>query len=285
MKIGLLKNRKENGQRGGEITYTHLIIEDVDDVFLYQEILSEKNANVNTSVLFGFNSQNFRNTLNNYLVHEVDNIPAETRLLAFQLENKETDTSLVDFCIMSDKIVYDKCVNILKHINQGKTIRINNAGGYSFVSEEEINDYDELFEAEKNEIFSVIHFGELKHEKYNITKKVVIIENDLSLDSGFREKLDNVLGHSDYDVLLNFKNTIRTYTDGEVVRLFTGAVKKGLNSICFQTTGQDLYQIRKMVRLLDKVVELTGVEFKIYIDTDNLEVFKFFNGYEAIKIK
>lgn len=284
MKIGLLKNRNQFGHIPREdqdtYNYTHLIIENSNDVLLYNDILAHKNANDNTELWFGFKSQNFRNTISDYMIHETKPTP-ESKLLAFKLDHKETDTSLLEYCEMSDNIVSDKCASILKYINQGKTVRINKMGGYCFIDDNDINNYDELFEPTVQELNNFIYFGELKKDKIKITKSSVIIENGTYVSDSFKEKLKD-LGIDECDELLDFKRNIRIYTDEDIVKIFVDGVKNGLKNICFETTGQDLHQVRKMKELLDNVVKLTKTDITLYIESYNKKVFDIFNDYKII---
>lgn len=279
MKIGILKNRNRFGHIGGNSTYTHLIIENSDDVLIYNDILSKRNADANVNLWFGFKSQNFRQTISDYMVHEMPNTHTETKVLAYKLNYKDTDTSITEYCQMSDNIVSDKCSRILDHINNGKIVRINDVGGYCYI--DDMSDYDVLFEPTVEQVINFIHFRTLQKEKYEINKETVIIENDKNIYNKFIEHLP----FNDFNELTDFKNTIRIYTEQEIVELFVNGIKNGLKNICFETTGQDLHQIRKMCLLLDKVVELTNVKLNLYIRTYSKQVLKIFKNYNVIHIK
>lgn len=281
MKIGIIKNRNEYGHKGGDKNYTHLIIETTDDVLKYNEILARKNADENVGLYFGYIRQNFRNTINDYAVHEAS-VSAETQLLMAQLKYKETDTTMVDYCEMSDNIVNNKCQSILKYVTNGKTIRINNVGGYCFV--DDLNDYDELIEKPSIEqVTTFTYNGKLEKHEYKITTDTVVIENDITLSDTFKEHLSEYI--NEYDEFVDFKRIVRMYSDKELVELFVSGIKNSLKNIAFSTTGQDLNQIRKMHQLLLTITELTGVKLNLYISTHNKEVFEIFSDFNIIKLK
>lgn len=282
MKFGILKDRNQFGHRGGDQTYTHLLLENSEDVYLYNEILANKNAETNVNLLFGFKSQNFTDTLYNYAIHQNSQMSTETKLLLHKLNNKDTRTDILEYCKMSDDIVSDKVLKILEHIESGKIIRINMVGGYCFVSDTMYADYDEIIDAEYEQIYSFIHFGKIDFERFSITKNTVVIENDNCLSTDFVKLLLNY--SADFDVLYNFRNVIRTYTNTEIVELFVNATKNGLINICFETTGQDLHQLRKMCLLLQKVQEITHINYNLYIKTYNKEVYEIFKSFNIIKL-
>jgi hypothetical protein len=286
MKFATLENRNDYGHKGGDYNYTHLLLETPEDVLAYNKILANRNAQTNTDLWFGFKGQNFRQTISDYMIHEATNISPETIVLGIKLQYKQTDTSLMEYCEMSDNIVSDKCQRILNHINNGHIVRINHKGGYCYINEKDYNDYDTIIEnVTEEQLISFIYFGKLENKKYTITNPTVIIENDNSVAECFTNRL--ILQDIDpnlIDKLTNFKNTIRTYTDEEIVKLFVDGINNGLKNICFETSGQDLHQIRKMCILLEKVVALTKVEIKLYISCGHEDVFDIFSNFEVINI-
>lgn len=74
MKIGILKNRNQFGHIGGSDTYLHLLIENVDDVLLYNKYLSQLRAQETSDLWFGFKSQTFRKSISDYMVHELNKL-------------------------------------------------------------------------------------------------------------------------------------------------------------------------------------------------------------------
>lgn len=265
MKIGILKGRNRFGHKnkGGTDTYIHLLVETLEDVNAYYSILNERNAKENIDLYLGFKSQSFRKDIGDYAVHEAKTKP-ETRALLMQLYFKETKTSLVEYCQMSDNVVSRKILSFIEYIEKGKVIRVNHNGGYCFVDGSE--DYDELFEPTTEQLESFIRKGDLDKPEINLTKEVLVVENSGYLSSNFEELL-KVKNFVDYDTIFNLKETLRFLTDDEIVKVFVKAVNNGLKIICFETTGQDLHQLKKMEILLTRVKYITEKDISLLIKT------------------
>lgn len=222
MKIGILKDRNQFGHKDGTDNYIHLLVENIDDVGVYYNILNDRNAKENTDLYLGFKSQSYREYISDYAIHE-SNSKAETIVLLHKLNNKETNTSLLEFCQMSDDIVLQKCLSFTKYVNNGKIIRVNNVGGYCFIDDTE--DYDELFEPTVEQIESFIRKGDLDKPTINLTKEVLVVENSNYLHDTFTDVLRSY-GVNYYDTIFNLKETFRFLSDSEIVELFVNAVNK-----------------------------------------------------------
>lgn len=278
MKIGV-KNRDIFGNKNGDKAFTNLIIENLADSDKYYEILAPKVAQEHSDIFFGFNSQSYRTSISDYIIHEGLS-SAETKLLCFKLSQKDTDTDMIEFSQMSDNIINEKCNNIKKYVEKGYTVAINSVGGYSFV--EDISMYDELIEPTDEQIKTFIYKGSLQKPSLEITKRTVIIENDKEISTTLKNKLPSEI--QEYDELVDFKRNISLFTDEEIVTAFVKAVKNGMENIVFETTGQDLQQIIKMNLLLNKVKDITKVNISLYILSYNEKVYEQFSGFNMIKL-
>lgn len=256
-------------------TYTHLIIENTEDVNRYQDAYMPLTAEKNVNALFGFKSQNFRSSLSDYLAHEGINTAPETSLLAVKLALKETDTSIVDVCRMSDDIMIHKIMRIYKWIDEGYMVRINNKGGYCYI--DTLQNYDSFFEPTDKQLATFINTGKVIDLDFEITKPTIVIENAQNVNDTFLNKIYSYIPASEIQIINMFKARTIGFKDKDYIEIFSNGIKNGMRNICFQTTGQDFHNIQKLHFLLMGIVKMNpSINFKLYFDTYNDKVKKLF---------
>lgn len=255
MKIGIKTcNKFGHKLREGDapFTYTHLIIENLDDLVLYNEPYKEINSEKNVNALMGFKSQTFRSTFGDYLAHEQPSASPVSKLMGFKLALKETDTSIQEFCQMSDDIMSNKLVSMYKYLDKGLLIRINNSGGYCSI--DEIEWYDELFEPTNKQLISFINTGKVETDALVINNRTVVIENSENISKEFTNDIKNQ-GVFNPQILNNFKLKTGLLKDEEIFKIFQDGINRGMRRICFETTGQDFHNISKLFRIFTALKE------------------------------
>ena len=270
-------NKPKEGETGK--TYFSLIIENLSDLEKYSEYYLPIVAKQNINALIGFKSQSFRSDFNNYLVHESNNVPIETKYVGLKLYFKETHTSLIEFCEMSDNLMIRKISDINGLINRGYIIRINSGGTYC--TENDLSVFDEIIEIDELSVKMFIQTGKHDYEKLYIKSRTIIIENDIEVDSKFMSNIHCLLGRHNIEILNNFKNRCLYFTEQDFIELIETGFGNGLKNICFQTTGQDFNNLKKLQKILYSTIKKP---VNIYISSDNEIVFENFKNTDMITI-
>ncbi len=291
MKKGFLKTT-ENSPTLNIVGKVHdnefLILENSDDVLKFSEPYVQITAQKNIDAWFGFRSQNYRTKFNDYLVHEGINVAPETTLLAMRLMVKETDTSIIELCEMSDKIIYDKINLLHRSLELGKYVRVNSKGGLCPINT--LDDLDSFEELENDsEIVNFIQYRTFKNkEALEIKESSVIIENDKRIDESFIKELKKYEIEK-FSSLTEFKTRTLLFKDKDYLELFQKGIENGLRNICFETTGQDQHSLIKMNILLKTLLKMNAdKKFKLFISTYNKttkDIFQSKDNLEVINIK
>ena len=111
MKIGIkVANEFGNPLQEGQTkhVFKNLFIENVEDIKLYAKYYLDISSEKVVNNYMGFKGQGFRKDFGNYVAHESDYASPESRLLGVKLEFKESETSFLEFCQMSDDIMFSK---------------------------------------------------------------------------------------------------------------------------------------------------------------------------------
>lgn len=286
MKIGkLICNKFGHPLKDGDdkYEYTHLIIETYEDLNNYAKFYSDITAEKNINALFGFKSQNFRKSFSDYLQHEYLSSSPEIRLLAMKLNYKETRTSLVEYCEMSDGIMNQKLQGMLKGLQSDRMVRINNSGGYCYI--DNTDNYEILIEPTDKQLSTFINTGKIEDHEYRINSRTVIIENDDKddLESNFLSKLYKKVDRNNLQILDRFKLRTNGFKDEDFLKLFQDGIDRGLRNICFQTTGQDYHNLQKLYALYLKLVELNpATKINIYFHSHDYKTKKLFTHKNCI---
>jgi hypothetical protein len=274
MKIGYYK----------DTDYLHLLLETNEDIEKYYDVWSNIEAEGNVGLLFGFKSQGFRKTLSDYLCHEDSYASSSKRLLAFRLDSKQTDTSLIEACSISDKILIDKFL-LMKKIrnNFNQIVRLNPSGGMCGIND--LSDYENIIEIDDSNMKILTNYLINKTIEDNdlvINSRTIIIENSKTAEI-FAKRLNKAYGFNNIQVLNFFKNRTYNYKDSDYIELLENGIKNGLENICIDTTGQDLRQLL-MINNISRYLETTNHKLNLYILTSNKEVEKILINSENLKI-
>ena len=288
MKIGIITcnewGNKTPTDGSKMIAYNHLIIESSEDIAAYRKIYEPMTAEKNMNAWFGFRSQTFRKTFSDYLVHEMPSRCAETILLSVRLDFKTTDTSLIEFCSMSDKTIYDKLASIMKYVSQGKIVVLNHKGGFSFL--DDLDKYDSFLDPTEKQLASYINIGKVDDENFCIRSKTVVVENSDKAPESFLSKLDAHIDRNNLQILSHFKVKTIGFKDEDFISLFQEGIDRGMRNICFETTGQDLHNIIKLHALLKKIIEMNQkTTLKVYYSTNDEKVIELFDMENCFNIK
>lgn len=280
MKLLIKKSRDQYGRKVKDgKNYLFLKISNMDDLMLYNKHYSNISAEQNVGLYMGYQRQTFRDGIMNYMVHE-RNISSTTRLFAFKLNTTQKDMSLIDVCNMSDNLIYQKVAGVKKLIDGGFEALINSVGGYSYISD--MSDFDEEIDISEKEVLNFIVKGNINIKDWDLSKECVVIENSDSISKDLKSKMSKYI--NSYTEITNFKRDFHFYSPEEVVKMFVSGVKNGLRSICFETTGQDMFQIENMKKLLNKVQDISGVKLNLYIMSADKCVFEVFEDYQVYEI-
>ncbi len=265
MKIGIkVGNQFGNPVKEGEVefVYKNLFIENIKDLNLYAKYYLDISSEKVVNNYMGYRSQEFRQGFGNYVAHESDYASPESKLLGVKLEFKEDDTSFLEFSQMSDDIMFSKIKTMGSLLGKYDVVRVNNKGGYCNVTKEEMESYDALIDPTEKQIANFINVGEFNVEEIEIDNKTVVIENSRNISSALRKALDNKF--SNYQVIGLFKAKLIGMEDKDIMEIFLDGYNNGMRNVCFETTGQDQHQMKKMAYLYETLKNYCP-DLKLYI--------------------
>lgn len=265
MKIGIkvgneFGNPVKEGE--GEFVYKNLFIENIKDLNLYAKYYLDISSEKVVNNYMGYKSQEFRKGFGNYVAHESEYASPESKLLGVKLEFKEYDTSFIEFSQMSDDIMFSKIKTMGSILSEYDVVRVNNKGGYCSVTKEEMESYDALIDPTEKQIANFINVGEFNVEEIEINNKTVVIENSRNISSALRKALDNKFRN--YQVIGLFKAKLIGMEDKYIHDIFLDGYNNGMRNICFETTGQDQHQMKKMAYLYETLKSYCP-DLKLYI--------------------
>lgn len=285
MRIGIMY-RNENGlpiKNGEDVhLFKHLLIENHDDLLMYAKHFSNISSEKSVNALMGFKSQNFRRSILGYLSHESPSACAITKTIAFKLDVKNTDTSIIDYCEMVDSLILRKINSIQKYLNDGKIVRVNQSGGYCPLLESDIYEY--YIDINDKELSTFINTGDIEDSTLVINNETVVIENSKNCWGEYINVINKKFGEKNVQILNSFKIRSIGMKDEDYFNLISNGVKKGLKNICFETTGQDMYHLKKMYFLLLNIKEKYNINI-FYTSNFNSVKELFKNIGNEIKIK
>ena len=288
MKLGKILARTGDAD-GSSKTYIHILIENLIDAKMYWDVYAPITAKKNMNAWFGFKSQTFRQSINDYLTHEGTNTAPETRVLAMTLDFKETSTSLVEFCTMSDNLMLQKYDIIKSQLGKEKGIvRINREGGVGILTLDELSKYDEFIEITEENIDILQAFiicGEIHLPKIEINKEIIIIENTRDINERFVNELYKIIDKDKIQIINRFKAKGLLLKSEDYIKIFQKGIDNGLRTICFSTTGQDMHNLRNLHRLLMKLLEMNlDKKFILYISSWQKNVKDLFTNTENLEV-
>ncbi len=284
MRIGVLRRNKDGIMlREGQEPhfFKHLLIEDYDSLRIYAEHFAKISSEKTVNAWMGFQSQDFRRNFNNYLIHEEQTSCGITKAVGFKIAWKNTNTSIEEYCEITDSLILKKLTNIKENLDKGKTVRVNSMGGYCTVWEED--NYEYYIEIDENQLATFINTGDIVDTTLVIKSETIIVENSPECYSVYEKTINDRFGSDNVQVLNNFKLRSTGMKDDDYINLITNGLKSGLKNICFETTGQDFFHLKKMHKLLSKVKE--NADICIYYTSSNPKILEMFSSIgEEIKI-
>lgn len=260
-----------------------LYLENTEDAVAFNSFNSLLLAKQSIAFWIAFKSQKFRNTPNDYLAHEGEPYNPIARLLALKMTlSTEESISLLDFCNMSDEMINDLSVSILKG-TANEIVRINLDGGVLVNAEIEEGAEDiSLKQMENFLLHRDINYDFVIRTRGAYLSKWTHYTNSFS---------DNYLNSSPLDrkevtEIYFFNKRTRMFTESDYVNFFASALDNGLEFLFYKIDTQQIKQTEDLLRRLEEAVTLTGknltILFKIreydvktteHIKSDKLKIY------------
>jgi hypothetical protein len=242
------------------VKHSQLLIENYDDLNKYihwNSLIRSKQAG---NFWIGFKSQNYRQSMSDYYAHEREcRNTVIQNVLSLECENRAT-TSLLEYCQIADKILFDIYSTMKKFLDRGELVRVNHLGGYSPYHDGMFIIDDMIEITDDNQIMDFILTGELSLSM-EITKKSIYMENADKLN-GFtqydKEILDKLqkyyINKEDIQIFNQFKLKTILWDGLDYIKFFVKGIENGLENIIFESDFQDMKQFNGLKSILESVM-------------------------------
>lgn len=233
-----------------EESHWNLLLENMSDVTMYIEAAGPKFAE--SAIEFWDLAKKHGDKVDHYTdrengVHQLGQIKYYTHF---------KELSIVDYCNHMDTILEGKFKNISAIVMNGKSIRMNSAGGYSPMSD--MFQVIESRECDKHQLLNFLSSGinSLKKPKLEIKRPWLIIENShATSDELFRFSRDLTRNEFIPDYILNFESETVLYDYDDFYKLFSDGLKNGWHTLIVETTLIKRHQFEKVKKIIEKVME------------------------------
>jgi len=246
--------------------YSFLLLENNEDLIAYtyiDKIVKSKQA---ISFWMDLKSQDFRKTPNDYLAHEVSE-NSIARVLSLNMEIKRTTTSIIDFCLDTDSIIFELHERLDEYINVlHKNVRINELGGICTI-DNNFSEYDVVKDIDEKQMLNFILSKNIDFD-FNIKGKSIVIENDNINPKSLIKLFVNKTSIKDIQIFQGFKMKTILFNEKDFFKFFKEGLIQGLENIIFETTGQDVNQINLLKQILEQImVSFPEKEITIFVKT------------------
>lgn len=272
--------------------YINIIIYDYDGLLFYADMRLKNHDKRFELFMKDYLSNNNSLQLKDYSAHlETRNAPFNRYISAINsvLDAEYSQYGIIQVLEKIQNVDSKVLTSMLKYIHKGYIIKANAAGGWCFVSEDELRDnyyilcYDNAKYNLKyaSVVLSEINYymitGGIKERDFEVAANVLVIENSTDIDNSVLSYLeDNNI--TEYQILNQFETYQNLYSESDWGKIFVNGIKNGLHTIVFNTQGYSINQLdllTKLVKSIDLPHELkivTNYDLSYLNDVKNLKI-------------
>lgn len=240
------------------VSYPNLLIETPKDLDLFISLDSLIRSKQAVGFWIAFNSQSFKKSPMDFLVHEMETPNPLAIALSHKMSLNAKSTSLVEYCDGADKLLNDKYRFITKTILDGKCVKINSNGGVCpyDIQEPLFEIHDIGHDLTEEEIKNFILCGSRKID-IEIKNQTIVFENSNHEPKHVIGKFSSItkIKQKNIQVLNLFKAKTLLWDKKDFFTFFVNGIENGLKNIVFESTLQDLIQYNLLKALLEAVMK------------------------------
>jgi len=267
--------------------FQQIILETVEDVLIYKAINEQIKAKQAVGFWMGFKTNTFYDDPCDYASHQIESDNGIARVMSTALslggsglgQNTNSKVSMLDYCNVADIFINNIHANMLEYVNKGKLVRVGFLGGYCSITKDDLKECHTLIEINEQQLYNFLLTKELDTE-FKITSNTIVIENGNYLPKKLIETYCNIkkINPEKLQVITGFKQKTLLYKTADWVKFFQNGYRDHkLKNIVFETTGEDLSQIRNMKSLLESL----NLKLNIYIMISNYAIKKNIHEFQT----